>query len=98
MLSLFLSGVRRPPYAVRRPPYAVRRVLRNTFVTRYLEIRKAYRDGTWWREGGWCVLLLIDFSRSSGVIQGHRGQICLKLLRRVVTRYLEIRKAYLDGT
>ena len=79
-------------------PYAVRRVLRNTFVTRYLEIRKAYRDGTWWREGGWCVLLLIDFSRSSGVIQGHRGQICLKLLRRVVTRYLEIRKAYLDGT
>ena len=37
------------------------------------KIRKADLDGIWWREGGGVFFLLIKFSRSSEVIQGHRG-------------------------
>ena len=50
-----------PAYAVWRMPYGVCRVLRKTFATRYLKIRKTYLDETWWREGGCCVLSLITF-------------------------------------
>ena len=34
------------------------------------KIHKAYLDWIWWREGGWCVLFVLNFSGSSGVKYG----------------------------